>query len=210
MFNRRLSKPIQPSERAALWATEALLGTIAFYHIEAKTPEEAWPLKPPSSSDLDWLRMTDGKKEIWRLTQPMRADSIFQALTPVQVNDLLPTSLTEPKLEALPSNFIKLYSLDATSTTNNNPYHAAAYTLARSLNIDSIVSIILNFLSFISQMCPGYNRLQATTRAKGSSCASAASMLVRKGLPMPELVASAAAGARMSSHLHILGEVSST
>jgi hypothetical protein len=40
LFNSKLSGPIQPSERDA-WATAALLGTIAFCYIEAKTPEEA-------------------------------------------------------------------------------------------------------------------------------------------------------------------------
>lgn len=52
LFNGKLSGPIQPSERDALWAAAALLGIIAFRYIEAKTPEEAWPLKPPSSLDL--------------------------------------------------------------------------------------------------------------------------------------------------------------
>ncbi len=67
-FNKQLSRPPQVEEQAALLTTAALLGTIAFCHIEARTSEEAWPLKPPSSSDLDWLRMSDGKKEVWKLT----------------------------------------------------------------------------------------------------------------------------------------------
>jgi hypothetical protein len=34
------------------------------------------------------------------------------------------------------SEFIELYGLDATETTDNQPYHAAASALAQSLNID--------------------------------------------------------------------------
>src|SRR6202022_3727073 len=60
LFNSKLSGPIQPSERDALWAAAALLGTIAIYYVEANTPEEAWPLKSPSSLDLNWLRMSAG------------------------------------------------------------------------------------------------------------------------------------------------------
>jgi hypothetical protein len=70
LFSNKLAGPIHPSERDALWATSAFLGTTAFYYIEAKTPEEAWPLKPPSSLDLNWLRMSAGKEEIWKITQP--------------------------------------------------------------------------------------------------------------------------------------------
>jgi hypothetical protein len=158
LFNRKLSGPIQPSERDALWATAVFLGTIAFFYIEAKTPEEAWPLKPPSSLDLSWLRMSDGKKEIWKIAQPLRADSVFQALA-LENTNFLPTSSTGPGIEALPSEFIELYGLDATSTADNNPYYIAASSLAQSLNIDSNLSIILNFLSFISYMRPDYKRL---------------------------------------------------
>jgi hypothetical protein len=67
LFSSKLAGAIHPSERDALWATSAFLGTIAFYNIEAKTPEEVWPLKPPSSLDLNWLRMSAGKEEIWKI-----------------------------------------------------------------------------------------------------------------------------------------------
>jgi hypothetical protein len=90
-FNKQLSRPLQMERRAALLTTAALLGTITFCHIEAMTPEEAWPLKLPSSSDLDWLRMSDGKEEVWKLSQPLKAGSVFHALAAVHTNDLLPT-----------------------------------------------------------------------------------------------------------------------
>lgn len=159
LFNSKLSKPIQPSERAALWATAALLGTITFGHIEAKTPEEAWPLKPPSSSDLEWLRMSNGKKEIWKITQPLTAESVFQAQAPANTDDSLPPSSTVPELETLPPGFIKLYGLEAMSTPDHNPYHTAASALAHALKIDSNYSAIMSFLSFISNMPPDYKQL---------------------------------------------------
>jgi hypothetical protein len=158
LLNSKLSGPIQPSERDVLWATAALLSTIAFFYVEAMTPEEAWPLKLPSFLDLNRLRMSDGKKEIWKITQPLRSDSVFQALA-LEYTNFLPTPSTGPGLEALPSEFIKLYGLDAKSTSDNSPYHAAASALARSLNIDYNYSTILNFLSFINHMRPDYKRL---------------------------------------------------
>lgn len=159
LFNSKLSKPIQPSERDALWVTAALLGTIAFSCIEATTPEEAWPLKPPSPLDLDWLRMSDGKKEIWKIADPLRADSVFRPVGQEHQKDLLPTYSTVPELEALPSELIKLYGFDATSTTDNDPYYAAASALAPLMNIECNHSTILKFLSFISYVHPDYKRL---------------------------------------------------
>jgi|ERR1700722_3788389 hypothetical protein len=159
LFNSRLSKPIQPSERDALWITAVLLGAIAFACIEAKMPEEAWPLRPPSSLDLDWLRMCDGKKEVWKIADPLRAGSAFQPLAPEHQKDFLPTYSTVAELETLPSELINLNGLDATSTTNNNPYHAATSILAPLMNIECNHSTILKFLSFIRYMHPDYRRL---------------------------------------------------
>ena len=157
LFNSRLSAPVEPSERDALWATAALFGVIAFGHVEAKTPDEAWPLAPPSSLDLNWLKMSDGKKEIWNITQPFRADCVFQVLA-LEYITFLPTP-KGPGLEALPSELIRLYNLDASSTVDNNPYHSAALTLAKSLNIDCQYTAILNFWSFVRQMGPDYRKL---------------------------------------------------
>jgi hypothetical protein len=159
LFSARLSKPIQPSERDALWVTAVLLGAIAFAGIEAKTPEEAWPLKPPSFLDLDWLRMSDGKNEVSKIADPLRADGAFRTLAPEHQKDCLPTYSTVVEPETLPSELIKLYGLDATSTTDNNPYHAAASILAPLMNIECNHSTILKFLSFISHMHPDYKRL---------------------------------------------------
>jgi hypothetical protein len=103
--------------------------------------------------------MSDGKKEVWKITQSLRADSIFQPLAPPKYMNFLEPSSTGSGLETLPSEFIKLYGLDATSTPNNNPYYAAASSLAQSLNVDCIQSTILNFLCFISYMRLDYKGL---------------------------------------------------
>ena len=122
-------------------------------------PKEAWPLKPPSTLDLDWLRMSNGKNETWKITQPSRADSVFQPLG-LETMNYLPISPTVPGLEALTTESIKLYGLDTTSNTEINPYHTAASALAPRLNFGCKHFTTLNFLSFISYMRPSYKRLQ--------------------------------------------------
>lgn len=159
LFNNKLSGPIDPSERDALFATAACLGVIAFYYIEAKTPEEAWPLKPPSSLDLNWLSLSEGKQALCRVTRPAGGKTVFQTLVPFENTKPKPTSSTVPGLEALPAEFAELCGLDVTSTADNNPYHAVASGLARSLNSDCMLTTILDFLSFIMTMPPEYKQL---------------------------------------------------
>lgn len=52
LFNRKLSGPVEHAERDALWATTIFVGMIAFHFIEAKTPEEAWPLSRYSPAQI--------------------------------------------------------------------------------------------------------------------------------------------------------------
>ena len=159
MFNSKLSGPIDPSERDALWATAVSLGVIAFFYIEAKTPEEAWPLKAPSSLDLNWLSLSEGKKALCKITQPRGGKSVFQTHVPFENTKPKTTSSTIPGLEALPSEFIELCVFDAASTPNNNPYYDVASHLAKSLHSDCKLTTILNFLSFITNMLPEYKEL---------------------------------------------------
>jgi len=157
LFNHKLSGPVQPAERDALWATAALLGVMSFAFIDAETPEEAWPLAAPSSLDLNWLKLSDGKKEIWNIIQPFRPDCVFQPLA-LEFTTFLPTP-KGPGIEALPPHLIALYDLDATSNTDNNPYYDAASILAKSLNTDCEYLSLANFFSFVRQMSPWYKQL---------------------------------------------------
>jgi hypothetical protein len=152
LFNRKLSTPVQPQDRDALWASAALLGVIAFSSIEASKPEEAWPLGHPEPSDLDWLRMSDGKAAIWNITNPLRPDSVFYTLADEYKSDYLFSAAPRYGTDGIPSKFIKLYGLDNSSTADNNPYYTAVHTLARLLRIECDQSTIARFLSFIAHM----------------------------------------------------------
>ena len=157
LFNEKLANPIDISERDALWATAACLGTIAFFYLEAKTPEEAWPLEAPSPMDLNWLSLSEGKTTLWNMTRPSSAISVFEKLSHNSVPS--PTLPNVHGLEALPSEFINLCGLDAWSTSTNNPYHAVASGLAKSLHSDSKLTTILGFLTFVMTIPPEFRDL---------------------------------------------------
>lgn len=110
--------------------------------------------------DLNWLKISDGKKSTWNITQPMRDDCVWQPLVLYNMNmQLLPSRWAIPGIDALPFEMIELCALDAKSNTYNNPYYGAASTLAQSLNSDCMISTFLNFMAFTGDMPPDYAQL---------------------------------------------------
>ena len=148
-FKSRLSNPALLSEQDALWASAAVLGAITFAGIEASTLEEAWPLSPPSDIDMDWLRLSDGKKAVRNLAEEKGVNSIFQGLAP---ESWLTASPDISVLSAFSPLFAELFDLDATSTFENNPYHAPASILAQLQAIPCGEHTIIQFMSYISHV----------------------------------------------------------
>ena len=157
-FNSKLSKHVLPEERDAMWGTAAFLGILAFYYIEAKTPEEAWPLKPPSSLDLNWFKMSDGKKEVWRIVEPLRTDSVFRP-SALQHISFRPGFPARHSLNTLPLEIVQICCLDSFSNLNNNTYYGTALFLAQVIDSDNMYPIVMSFLSFISHMPQDFQRL---------------------------------------------------
>ena len=73
--------------------------------------------------------MSQGKKEIWKITQPLRSEGVFRPLVMDNIS-FIPEPSTLLRLEVLPPDLPKLCDLDALSTVNDNPYCAAASWLA--------------------------------------------------------------------------------
>lgn len=154
LFKYVLSNPIPPSYRDAVWATGALLGAASFAYVEASKPEQAWPLKPPEPTDLDWLKLSDGKKAIWQVADPTRPESIFNSIatkmTPVRVEDCI----AEADLSFLPQHLKQLFGITPQSTRDNNVYYLPIIMLSRlhglTLNHDNVIEFLL-FMAFITE-----------------------------------------------------------
>lgn len=158
-FKDKLSNPINPKEKDALWAAAAFIGASAFANIEAASVEESWPLTPRTAHDLDWLKLTSGKMAIYQLSNPKRPTSVFKN-TPTAVDFfILPTQSIDHHISNLPSKFIELYGLDKSSTIQSNPYHAAATILAQLLPLEAIPENIPKLVSFVGLPDPTYHRL---------------------------------------------------
>jgi hypothetical protein len=157
-FKETLMKPVKSQARDALWASASLLGVIQFASFDARTPEEAWPLRPSNPSDLDWLKMSDGKKAVFAITNPLRADSVFRTMS--VGHDKLFRFMDEPhdyfRKDAfdLMSSFTDFFDLDPTSSARANPYYKPAMILARLLHATADGNNILEFFGFIMHMGP--------------------------------------------------------
>ena len=164
LFSQKLNSPLQESEKDALWATSALLGACAFASIDAISCQDAWPLKDPSPRDMDWLKMSEGKKEVWRLANPLREGSVWRDAFELDQSKKLAAEdhKLHPELNRLYPYVTKLYHLDYPPPADGrgpDPYYTAASIVERLLPIECTYSTIVWFLSFIGHMEPAYRVL---------------------------------------------------
>lgn len=149
-LNQKISSPIRPQDRDALWASAAMLGIANVTSLEASTPTEAWPMKPADPSDLTWLHLTRGKMALWKATDPLRPDSVFHFM-----KDEYVTMSTEPSLlevqDMLPE-FVELCRLDEPLACDRNPYYSAVSTLSQLLPIKCTRATMKNYLVFLNFM----------------------------------------------------------
>lgn len=152
-MRRYLSKPIPLAERDMLWVSSSLIGISSIAYGEAPSPEEAWPLRPPSPADLSWFTLCDGQKLIAELTEPMRADSAFY-LPAKEMRDLVSwvkglgktsTEAKECSLTGMPRRFERFFDISSSRPITfapdrvndvNNLYYAAAKLASELFQLD--------------------------------------------------------------------------
>jgi hypothetical protein len=165
LFHRRLAaassvrdpSTLPSSERDSLWTAGALLGAASFALLDIQSVDNVWPLKESDSLDLDWLKMSDGKKVVWNLADPTRQESIFHEL--LAERSCMPDGTKEIPPDVLPGIFYRVFNLDASSSVSTNPYHTAASLLAQLLPREITDDTVIQFLSFLTQLDPRYRKL---------------------------------------------------
>ncbi|KAJ5902004.1 hypothetical protein N7495_002532 [Penicillium taxi] len=157
LLSKKLSAPIMPEDRDALWASAAMLGLASVTSLDASTPSEAWPLKPFDAGDLDWMNMSKGKMAIWKATNPLRSDSIFHPMA----TDF--RAMTQPpkycSIDEIPQEFVKLCGLDISVDLSQNNYYTALSTLVRFWDFEYKQDLLPAYLAFLSFMEPTFRTL---------------------------------------------------
>ncbi|KAF2001471.1 hypothetical protein P154DRAFT_553725 [Amniculicola lignicola CBS 123094] len=162
IFNQVLSRPILPSSRDALWATAAIMGSLVFAYVETTDVEKSWPLKPSNPNDLDWLKLSEGKKAIWQIASPNRADSVFNSVSKEHFWALAAAWINQDDTSGLSNSMTKLMDIGPESTIKNNPYHLPALLLSHLQHLVPTHDNVLNFLYFMGCMTSEYKMLLET------------------------------------------------
>ncbi|KAK8113453.1 hypothetical protein PG984_013979 [Apiospora sp. TS-2023a] len=140
LLNERLRNPIKTKDKDPIWGTAAALAMLSFASLDASTPEKSWPLKPPDSSDLEWLRMGQGKMSLWDVANPLRPDSLFSIMAPTYAHLYAP--LPDRARDDIPKALATVCGLDNLSTAGHNPYLDAAHAVSQILDLpDAQVTI---------------------------------------------------------------------
>lgn len=145
LFNQALSTKIHPDDRDAIFATASLLGIASVASFDLNSSNDAWPLKQSQPADLSWMGMCRGKKALYDLIDPMRADSIFRPL----LESLRLAQTPECGIEGIPPEFVQLYGLETSSTAESSPYYAALRALVPLLRMQCSDDTIANYFAFI-------------------------------------------------------------
>lgn len=145
-FSKRVRQPTapNPTESAAVWVTAILSSTISFARIESNHPEEAWPLKSPSQSDLSWLLLGQGKVQIFEMIQPLKKEPQYRGLLPPQAAHIRANDTSIRDLQAIPNGLLQLCNIDDIDNSNN-PYFDVAVAYAKSLNQDATSALLIFF-----------------------------------------------------------------
>lgn len=158
MFAKEVVKPRNPEHQAMLLCASAMIYNMAFANVEAKTPEEAWPLAPPSPADLGWLKVSAAKRQLSQLVLPMGQDPLFMTLTSLPTPATNATALPTPAV-ALPLGFSSLFGLESRSNRTDNPYFSPAIKLSRILESEDAILVTLGFVWLVVEMADDFKEL---------------------------------------------------
>ncbi|KAI3319842.1 hypothetical protein HD806DRAFT_525159 [Xylariaceae sp. AK1471] len=124
LLQRKLTRPILPSERDVLWISASLISLCYLAHVETSSP---WPLRPPSAADISWLKLCDGQRLLAILTNPTRADCAFR-LPAMEMVDAIEwvrglvkgDERDQEMLHLLPRGFDEVFGLSASFASSSS------------------------------------------------------------------------------------------
>ncbi|KIW11236.1 hypothetical protein PV08_10536 [Exophiala spinifera] len=151
----KLSHPLKAEDRDALFVSASLIGVITFFYIEAESMGDVWPL---ADGDLSWVSLSDGKRAIWRATNPLRADSVWRPIAEFYERDFMSGQQVTPAQVLSPFDHLcseRDDSIDALT----NPYHKTAKYLISLLGLEMNDATWIRFLAFICHVDPPFKQL---------------------------------------------------
>lgn len=165
LFNLQLSEADKATgtEHDMLWCTAVFLGSLASGTVDGNNPEEVWPLKDGTTGEaLSWLRVHEGLRLLWYLSQPFAPGRMFNQLVNTPDHNFMMTKLDPvipSGIDGVPADFVELCGMDENSTLENHPYQKAVRTLVPLMDLPWTGINRLKFMSFSAMMDPRYKQL---------------------------------------------------
>lgn len=159
LFHNLLAKPVKPNQRDAIWATAVVIGAASFWFVNSDNVEEVWPLKASEPDDLGWLRLGDGKRALWRLSDPTRPDSMFYNILKMRkaYRHSEPEWVREDSAaDAIPLRVKQIFDITCTSTIENNVYLLPLLLLSRIQDMRLTHDTAISFLLVIAFITPQF------------------------------------------------------
>lgn len=117
------------------------------------------PPDPGADLDLVWLRMNEGKAQVWALTDPARPDSIFSSVSQAMASKM-PKLPTRGVGDGVPPALARLCGLrEGSSGPDDNAYFRAAHALGYILAFDPSRESSCRYFSFLGFMDGGFREL---------------------------------------------------
>lgn len=153
LYQQKLTQPLRPTDRDALFVAATLTGIASFATFQAKTVEEGWPLR---EGDLNWLRLSGGKHAVVELTDPLGKDSMWRTLIQAVAKGYLARNENEARCTV----FDHLCGPRSTLiSSNENPYLKTVDHLAPLLALEINEENWIRLLCFLMHAGPAYTRL---------------------------------------------------
>jgi hypothetical protein len=160
LFNNILARPIRPNQRDAIWATGVIIGAASFWYTHSTSDvEKVWPLKPTEPDDLGWLRLGEGKKALWRISEPKRPDSMFHDILKFKdsYGHAEPDWVRRPEaMRFIPAHVRQIFDITNTSTIENNVYLTPLLIISRLSNMRLSHANVISFLYVIAFISPRF------------------------------------------------------
>jgi hypothetical protein len=157
LFNNILATPIQSHQQDAIWATGIVIGAASFWFVNSNHIEEVWPLKPDEPDDLGWLRLGEGKKTLWKIAEPTRANSMFRDILKFKnaYCHTEPDWARKPDATmSIPLRVKQIFNITPSSTTKNNVYLLPLLIVSRLQDTRLIHDNAIDFLLLMIFITP--------------------------------------------------------
>lgn len=128
-FNHWLGQPMTEERKDPTWMAAGMLLILTFSSTSPTAGSRTWPLDACDESDLQWLRLGNGKMRLWRQVNPLRPGSVFR---PMFHNlRMLRKRLPRRGTHGLLPELAAVCGINESSSTKTNPYFAMAHALSR-------------------------------------------------------------------------------